>query len=599
MDVRLPDGTVIKGVPDGTTRADLVAKLQRNGVAVPAEWLQQAPQQQPTLKPADTPGVLDTLLIGAGRTFDRVGKGAQQLYHGAMGNDAALAKLKASAQEDDAAYAPLRAARPWATGIGESLPSMAIPGGGASTLLGNAGRMAAAGAIPGLLEYGTAGERALRGGIGAAAGAAMPLVGAGIKSAWSLAEPLWQGGRNAIAGRAMNRVAGDNAPAVAQRLANASELVPGSLPTAAEVAQSGGIAAMQRAVSGANPEAFAQRGMEQASARVNALRGIAGAGDDLERAIAQRGAEATANYGKAYQSGIDAEMAAALQPQIDALMARPSIQKAISHAKDLAAEGSMKLDDMGSVQGLHYLKMALDDQAVEAAANPTKQRLIKQTAKDLQSVLADIAPEYRQAMGQYASASQPINRMQVGHALLDKLQPALADHGGLGRETASAFGNAMRGGDSLARKATGFPGSTLLGAVGSEGMSTLNAIAADLARKTSAQDLGRGVGSNTFQNFAMDNIAAQSGLPQAVGGLLNLPGISRAASWAYRETDQKVKSALADAMLNPKLAAELMQKADQRWMQQNPALRQALEQAALRPGPGLLGALGAQSQQDR
>ena len=31
MDVRLPDGTVIKNVPDGTTKADLVARLEKNG----------------------------------------------------------------------------------------------------------------------------------------------------------------------------------------------------------------------------------------------------------------------------------------------------------------------------------------------------------------------------------------------------------------------------------------------------------------------------------------------------------------------------------------------------------------------------------------
>ncbi len=39
MDVKLPDGTVIQGVPDGTTKADLVAKLQKNGMTVPSEWL--------------------------------------------------------------------------------------------------------------------------------------------------------------------------------------------------------------------------------------------------------------------------------------------------------------------------------------------------------------------------------------------------------------------------------------------------------------------------------------------------------------------------------------------------------------------------------
>lgn len=46
MDVRLPDGTIIKNVPDGTTKADLVTKLQRNGMAVPKEWMAEAPKQE-------------------------------------------------------------------------------------------------------------------------------------------------------------------------------------------------------------------------------------------------------------------------------------------------------------------------------------------------------------------------------------------------------------------------------------------------------------------------------------------------------------------------------------------------------------------------
>ena len=37
MNVRLPDGTIIKNVPDGTTKADLVAKLQDNRMTVPSE----------------------------------------------------------------------------------------------------------------------------------------------------------------------------------------------------------------------------------------------------------------------------------------------------------------------------------------------------------------------------------------------------------------------------------------------------------------------------------------------------------------------------------------------------------------------------------
>lgn len=45
MDVRLPDGTVIQGVPDNITKAELVTKLKGNGMAVPSEWLEEAPKQ--------------------------------------------------------------------------------------------------------------------------------------------------------------------------------------------------------------------------------------------------------------------------------------------------------------------------------------------------------------------------------------------------------------------------------------------------------------------------------------------------------------------------------------------------------------------------
>jgi hypothetical protein len=38
MDVRLPDGTVVKNVPDGMSKADLVTKLKSNGMAVPDSW---------------------------------------------------------------------------------------------------------------------------------------------------------------------------------------------------------------------------------------------------------------------------------------------------------------------------------------------------------------------------------------------------------------------------------------------------------------------------------------------------------------------------------------------------------------------------------
>src|SRR5579871_1394075 len=52
MDVQLPDGTVIQGVPDGTTKAQLATKLQAKGMKVPPEWLSPAKQSAPTAPPS-------------------------------------------------------------------------------------------------------------------------------------------------------------------------------------------------------------------------------------------------------------------------------------------------------------------------------------------------------------------------------------------------------------------------------------------------------------------------------------------------------------------------------------------------------------------
>lgn len=591
---------------DARMLASAIVKAQRTAGAGagPANAPAQQADDRASSAP-DDPGALGSLVIGAGRTFDRVGKGMQQLYYGAKSmtetpglNDLVLggtpsqrelAKLKATADEEDRLYKPLQEARPWSTGIGEAIPSMVIPAGGGATLLANTGRMAAAGALPGLLEYGSVQERAGRAVVGAAAGAAMPAVAAVGRTIGSVAAPLFEKGRERIAGRVLNRAAGDAAPEVGRRMAGAAELVPGSRPTAAQVSESGGIAALERAMSAANPEAYTQRAMEQSGARMQSLRKIAGTDAELAAAEATRAKSAKSGYQNAFWAGIDQDMATAMKPQIDALLSRPSIRSAMREARKLAAEDSIAIKKMGSVEGLHYLKLALDD-IVEASANkPTKARLVSQTARDLQSVLEQIAPEYKSAVERYARQSQPINQMQVGRSLMDAVSPAINDFGGLARETGNSYAFALRNADQTAARATGLSGATMRNVMTPDQMRLLDAIGLDLGRKANAQDLGRGVGSDTFQKLSMDNLAQQSGFPRAVGGLLEFPGVSRGMRWAYKDSDDKMRGLLADVLLDPPRAAELMKRAGKPMvMGDSPRARLLLEQSLLRMG--LLGA---------
>ena len=577
----------------------------------------KSPQARATVQQApefNDPGFGQTALIGAGRTFDRVGKGMQQLYYGATGNDKELASLKDRATEDDRLYKTLQEARPFGTGFGEALPSMVIPGGGAATWAGNALRMGAAAAIPAALEYGDAGDRLLRGAMAGATGAAIPAAGALLKSVKTFAEPLYEGGRNAIVGRTLNRVAGDDAANVLARLKAAQPLVPGSMPTAAQVAENGGLAAMERSAAAANPAAFAQRGMEQSSARVNALRGIAG--DDVTLAAATQARDTAAkplyDQAKAMTMQNTPELTAILESLPPGVMQKAHslamlARQPLKMGRDipehtvptglLDAYGNAITSDVAaqtssySGRALHYIKLAMDDalgKTGEGSLGRTEKALMTTAKDDLLASIDGGIPAYGQARAKFAEMSRPVNQMEIGQALYDKLKPALSDFGAIGQESKAQFATALRNGDKLAADATGFKGAKLDSVMSPQQMQAMTGIAQDLGRKANSENLGRGVGSDTFQKLAMQNIAEQSGMPRIVGGLLDFPAVSRATKWVYRDSDEAAQKVISEAMLDPAKAAQLMEQVKKGALSDSPKLKQLLLQSGLRTG-GLLG----------
>ncbi len=153
----------------GFKDVDIIARLTTPTTSKPA-----VPAQSSFV---DDIGPGEAALIGAGRTFDRIGKGMQQIYYtgkskfesptlsslvtGETPSQKKLRELKAEADDDTRLYEPLQNARPIATGIGEALPSIVATGGigAGATVLGTTAKLAAAGAIPAALEYGSPEER--------------------------------------------------------------------------------------------------------------------------------------------------------------------------------------------------------------------------------------------------------------------------------------------------------------------------------------------------------------------------------------------------------------------------------------------------------
>lgn len=584
---------------DRAGATDDARKLADAIMAIQAQQVAPAPQQpRPQI---EDPGFGKTLLIGAGKTFDRIGDGMAQALLSARGETSALAGLKQNVQAKDELYKPLQEMRPVATGIGEALPSMAIPAGGSATVAGNMLRMGAAGAIPGALEYGSLEERGKRAAIGGAAGASFPVLGAALKTAKAFAEPLFEAGRKGIVGRVLNQVAGDDAAAVLQRLKAAQPLVPGSLPTAAQVAENGGIAAMERAAAQANPSAYTSRAMEQASARLNALRGIAGDDAAMAGAVAARKAASGPLFEQATKAVYTVD------PALQNILNRPAVQQAMARAKTLAENNgrpfsfsvnpSNPFSGIGlqgnktqqiTGQGLQDLKMAMDEMLTDPASGFAGKSgdAVRNLRGQLLDWMEGVNPVFKQARTTHANMSRPINQMQVGQALLDKVAPALSDFGALGQESGAQFARAMRNADQTVRTATQFKGAKSMAEVMTpDQMNTLNAVGQDLARKANAQNLGRGVGSDTFQKLSMNNIAQRSGMPRLAGGLLELPGISRATRWMYQGADDQAQGLLANALLSPQEAAALMEAASkQGLLTGSPKTRKVLEQTLLRSG---------------
>lgn len=507
------------------------------------------------------------MAAGAGKAVSDVGLGVRQI----VGN-APQSEVDAVKKQD----APLMDTTGGMVGniagnVGmASLPGLGLAGAGANlgmksvqaagryalaspSSLGGAAVQGGMGAAQGALQPVATGEsRASNAVLGGVGGAAVPSMGMALKAGKAVVEPLYEGGRQQILARALRGASGDNADTIIQNMKSSRELVPGSQPTAAEVANSGGIAAMQRAASAVDPEAYTTRAVQQNEARVGALRSLEGAPGARTAADTARESKAGPLYRQARESGIDPEMAEVLKPQMKNLTERmPS--GVMEKARELARLNGETMGKEGSVSGLHWMKIAVDDMlssGKQTGIGEQTTRALTQFKNDLVTVMDDLSPTYKQARETYASMSRPINQMDIGSELSDKSINKLT-----GQIQPQSYARALS--DDTAARATGFNKATLSNTLEPQQLSSLNAIKDDLARSVQARDLGRGPGSDTVQKLSMTNLLQQSGLPM---GVLDVPGLGRLGNWAYSNADDKMKAALAKALLNPREAASIMEK---------------------------------------
>ena len=429
------------------------------------------------------------------------------------------------------------------------------------------------------------GTKAAQAGTGLAVGAAIPAgidaAKFGARTVRNIADPFLPGGVDRTVGRTAAAAAGDKNAEIVRLLRENKQIVPGSAPTAGEAAAPAGRAefsGLQEAVRPHQPSAFDAVTQAQNAARVNALRTVWHDKAALASAEGTRSATANVNYGKAYEQAVRAD------PELLQLSQNPFFKEALPDAFRLAqAKGINPKTDL--TQFLHFVKISLDKQVQrtgDTALVNTERAAVENVKKSLLNWMATKNPSYELARSTFAQQSQPINQMQVGQYLENKLVPAMSDQGASPGQRAALYAQALRDAPGTLKRATGQPRYEELGDVLSPTqVRSAQNVGADLGRTAEHDRLAR-LGSSKARELLGQTAPTAPAL-----GMFN-PKYSVLKSLTNRlagRVEGKSVERLADLMRDPKKLADLMEKAAMPLPE-----RQAVMAELLRRGlPGIVG----------
>lgn len=540
---------------------------------------------------------VDRFLSGMGAGMSHMGRGIGQAV--GLSDQAAVDEAQRLEQ-------PLQATGAGRAGdvigrIATVAPTALIPG--ANTMAG----AAAIGGVTGLAATeGGIKDRVIGGAVGAVAAPVGLLAGrligaAGRAAKAAVADPFTKAGQERIAARTLQEFAGGATPARAAgaQLAKAPQTLPGVMPTAGELTDNAGIAQLERTLR-QNPElaqAFTERLSGNRGALIGVVDDIAGNDAQMTAAVAARRAATQDGYRSATQADY------VIDDALRDLLQRPVMRQAMTRAQQMAANQGRPLTtapnaapdplyagsgnapvsigqmQQMSGQSLQDLKMAIDAMLKDPTSGIAgKEAAVVQGLRgQLLSWMENANPAFRAARTQYADMSRPINQMEIGHALRERLVPALADYGAP-RTNAATFANALRDGDLLAARATGMPNATLENTLSPQQQNLLQQVAEQLGRRARADELGRIQGSPTAQNLVSQNLLRQVlgplGLPESFAENTLLQSILRPAQFVGRLGEERVINRLAQAALDPQDAATLLM----RVQPNNQAITNALAQ---------------------
>lgn len=564
----------------------------------PAEYDPESPEFKAKNDPTNGMSTTDKLRAGAGKAFADTGRGVGQLLRKVMPDKAADAiGLPTQTDIDEAKK---RDAALMNTGAGQvgniggnvalALPAAFIPG--ANTVVGSG----LIGAGMGFVQPVASDESRLKNTtVGGAMGVAAPVVArtaaAGYKGAKALVEPFTDSGRQAIAGRTLGRFgvdAGDLAGVTSNPTLTGARTTLAEQITRPEGAA--GAARLQDAMR-VDPELagkFVTREVENNAARVNTLRQLAGDGGRREAAVAARSTAAKGMYDQAFSIGMDiSKMSKAERGEVTRLMNMPAIKDAMKTAQEIAQNQGANLsrNPQGSVEGLHLMKLALDDQIANLSNGTVSQvnraKAIESAKNRLVTFIERVSPEYNTARTTYAANSKPINQMDVADTLFRKGTSATSDLGGTPRLMPDKFVNLLKNEEATVKAATGRDLGKLSQVLDPDQFAKVQAVGMELDKAAAVGRAANGPGSGTAQRLASQNVLRQvlgpTGLPESWAESTLLNTAMRPVQFAYNGVaEPRIQAVLADLLMNPAKAQAALQAARTGPQRLSPEIQAAL-----------------------
>jgi hypothetical protein len=463
-----------------------------------------------------------------------------------------------------------RAAAPLSENLGLQAAG-ALGGAGAASL----GREEGAGAL-GQLGLGVLGGMVAPGAAGTTAQALTRATTGSVR-------PFTEAGRQVITGQVLRELSAD--PEAAMRAAQRYQpSIPGYRPTTAQATRDVGLISAETPIRSMETSGrFLAQTSEANQARMAILDRLAKDETALSQAIAKRNEVTTPLREQAFaRATVDPDtfqsaVTLTANKTIDDILASPAgargtVAKAMQFAKDQLARGT-------DPQRLYEVRKDLRDAAQglldrEGAAFSLAKKQLEQVIRSVDDVLEATAPGYKEYLSKYAASSRGIESLEAAQAVRSKVLSTTPDPSRVGDFLISqpAFTRAIR-------------------AIKDDPRTPLSKTQVAVLERV-GRDLDEGVlqrgakvpGSDTFKNLSTANIVGGIIGRQIVGeGNPALQKLAAPLNWLYNGTDDKIRELLVDAMLDPKLAADLMKKAS--IMRVEP-LSKALQKKALNMGYG-------------